>query len=553
MDRRQFLTLSPARQKTVKAPFGRTLSGINAYTGTWGTAQQVHLLKRALFGASPADLAWIKGLTMDQAVDALLTPVAAANYPQPPVNNYGDDATGIAPGATWVNSAPYTDNDDLDRGRRNSYKAWWLGVMLNQTRSIHEKMVLFWHNHFVTETQTVTDLRYVYKYNTVLRQNALGNFNALTKAITLDPAMLIYLNGYLNGKEAADENYARELHELFTVGKGPDSHYTEEDVRDTARVLTGWRVNPNTITSYFDATQHDFSNKEFSAFYGEKQVSGQSGPNGGMMELNDLIDNVIFKQPEVSKFIVRKIYKFFIYYQIDDAVEQNVIAPLAEIFRANEFNILPVLSALFRSEHFYDPLNMSCLIKSPIEFCVGLCREYSVAFPPAASYDMAYEKWDFVRQYAGSMLQDIGDPPLVAGWDAYYLEPQCHELWINTDTFPKRNRFSDALVSGQGGAMGLTIDVLAFADQLSDPSNPVTLVNDSLDLLYRIDVSTNLRAWLKNMILLSGQSPNSDYYWTDAWNSYKASPGDANLKAVVESRLRLLYKYIMNLSEYQLS
>lgn len=550
MDRRQFLTLSPSRQKSVKAPYRRTLSGINAYTGPFETAQKVHLLKRALFGASPADLAWMNGLTMDQAVDALLTPLAT--FPAPPVNNYGDDATGIAPGATWVNAVPYTDNDDLDRNRRASYKAWWLGVMLNQTRSIHEKMVLFWHNHFVTETQTVTDLRYVYKYNNTLRQYALGNFKTLTEAITLDPAMLVYLNGYLNSKEAADENYARELHELFTVGKGPDSHYTEEDVRATARVLTGWRVNPNTITSYFDATQHDFSNKAFSSFYGEKQVTGKSGPDGGLLELRELL-KIIFEQPEASKFIVRKLYRFFVYYKIDDAVEQDVIAPLAEIFRNSEFDILPVLSALFRSEHFYDPLNMSCLIKSPIDFCVGLCREYSVQFPPAASYSEAYDAWGFVQRTAASMLQDINDPPLVAGWDAYYQQPQGHELWINTDTFPKRNMFSDMLVTGQGGAMGLSINVLAFAEQLSDPANPVTLVNDSLDLLYRIDVSDYLRGWLKNTILLSGQSPDSDYYWADAWNAYKSNPGDANARAVVETRLRSLYKYIMNLSEYQLS
>ncbi len=550
MDRRQFLTMSPGRQKAAKAPYARTLSGINAYTGPFETAQKIHLLKRALFGASPADLAWIDGLTMDQAVDALLTPLAT--YPQPPVNNYGDDATGIAPGATWVNSAPYTDDDDLDRARRNSYKAWWMGVMLNQTRSIHEKMVLFWHNHFVTETQTVTDLRYVYKYNATLRQYALGNFKTLTEVITLDPAMLIYLNGYLNSKEVADENYARELHELFTVGKGPDSHYTEEDVRATARVLTGWRVNPTTMTSYFDATQHDFSNKSFSSFYGEKSVTGKTGPQGGLLELRELLE-IIFSQPEASKFIVRKLYNYFIYYKIDQAVEDNVIAPLAQIFRDNEFDILPVLSALFRSEHFYDPLNMSCLIKSPVEFCVGLCREFSVAFPPAADYSMAYDAWLNVQRTAASMLQDIGDPPLVAGWDAYYQQPQGHELWINTDTFPKRQMFSDGLVTGQGGMANLSIDVLAFADQLSDPANPVTLVNDSLDLLYRIDVSDYLRGWLKNNILLSGQSPDSDYYWAEAWNTYKANPGNAANREVVETRLRSLYKYIMNLSEYQLS
>lgn len=550
MDRRQFLTLSPENQETVYIPASgaRTDTGINPYTGEFGTAQVVHLLKRTLFGATPADIAWCSNLTMDQAVDALLTPQSTA--PSPPLNNYGNDETGVAPGTTWVNAAPASANEELDIKRRDSYKAWWIGVMLNQPRSIHEKMVLFWHNHFVTETRTVNDARYIYKYNTTLRQYALGNFKDFTKAITLDPAMLVYLNGNLNSKEAADENYARELHELFTVGKGPDSHYTEEDVRATARVLTGFRINSNTIQGYFEPTKHDITNKEFSSFYGNKKISGKTGPEGAT-ELDDLL-KIIFDQHEVARFICRKLYRFFVYYIIDDAAEQNVIAPLADIFRNNLFNIRPVLNALFKSEHFFDPLNTACLIKSPIDFCVGMCREFGVKFPLPSAYSEAYDAWAGIHNRAAGMLQNIGDPPLVSGWEAYYQIPLFHELWINTDTLPKRNQLSDMLITDAGYA-GLKIDALVFADQLSDPSNPVTLVKDSLDILYRVDVSDNLLSFLKNNILLSGQSPNSDYYWTNAWLAWKGNPADANLKAVVQTRLQAMYKYIMDLSEYQLS
>jgi uncharacterized protein (DUF1800 family) len=486
---------------------------------------------------------------MDAAVEALLTTLSTPATA--PLNTYGDDITGIAPGATWVNSTPppaATDDLDLDKQRRPTYQAWWLGIMLSQGRSLQEKMTLFWANHFSIETDKVLDARLAYRYNNMLRANALGNFKALVKAVTLDPAMLIYLNGNLNGKEAADENYGRELQELFTVGKGPDSHYTEEDVRAAARVLTGFRVDAATMTSYFETTQHEITNKEFSDFYLNKKVSGKTGPDGAT-ELDDLL-SIIFSANEVAKHIVRKIYRFFVYYLIDDAVEQDVITPLADIFRTNNFDIVPVLRTLFKSEHFYDPLNMSCLIKSPVDFTVGMLREFDVKFPTA--YMEQYTAWDTVRDYMAKMLQDIGQPPLVAGWDAYYQEPQYHELWINTDTLPKRNRLSDGLVSS-GGFEGLKIDVLAFADKLSDASDPIALVKDSLDILYRIDVSDTTRAWLKNTILLSGQNPDSDYYWTDAWNDYKASPGDANLRQIVESRLQTLYKYIMDLSEYQLA
>jgi uncharacterized protein (DUF1800 family) len=551
MDRRQFLTLSPQRQTAVKAntTSARTASGIGTYTGTFDTGQAVHLLKRTMFGSTPDDVAWCKGLGMDQAVEALLntvTPVTTA-----PLNTYGDDITGIAPGTTWVNSTPpppSTDDLDLDKMRRPTYQAWWLSVMLSQGRSIQEKMVLFWSNHFSTEADKVLDGRLVYRHNNMLRANCLGNFKALVKAVTLDPAMLIYLNGNLNGKEAADENYARELQELFTVGKGKDSHYTEEDVRAAARVLTGFRVDPVTMTTYFDSTQHEITNKEFSDFYINKKVSGKTGPEGAT-ELDDLL-NIIFSANEVAKHIVRKLYRFFVYYLIDDAVEADVITPLADVFRTSGWEIKPVLRALFKSEHFYDPLNMSCLIKSPVDFTVGMFREFNIKLP--TPYMEAYEAQDTIRDYMRNMLQDLGQPPVVAGWDAYYQEPQYHELWINTDTLPKRNRLSDSLISA-GGFEGMKIDVLAFADKLSDPSDPVALVKDSLDILYRIDVSDNTRSWLKNTILLSGQNPDSDYYWTDAWNDHKSSPGDMNYRQIVESRLQTLYKYIMDLSEYQLA
>ena len=129
--------------------------------------------------------------------------------------------------------------------------------MINQGTSIHEKMILFWHNHFATETLDIGDARYVYKHHMLLRKYALGNFKEFVKEITIDPAMLRYLNGYLNNKNSPDENYARELQELFTLGKGPKSNYTEGDVKAAARVLTGYTVNATIISSVFDPNRHD--------------------------------------------------------------------------------------------------------------------------------------------------------------------------------------------------------------------------------------------------------------------------------------------------------
>lgn len=551
MDRRSFLTLAPSsRSKTAPVKAARTLSGLTPYAGAWTTAQVVHLLKRAMFGATVPDVNYFQGLSMSAAVDALLDHVDAV--PASPVNNYNADNPdpAVPAGATWVMAGPAND-EDLDFARRYSFKSWWLGLMVNQERSMREKMTLFWHNHFATESNTIKDGRYVYHHNAMLRQNALGNFKALTKAVTLDPGMLVYLNGYLNEKTAADENYARELLELFTCGKGPESQYTEEDVRAAARVLTGYRVNTTTITSFFDATKHDLENKTFSPFLFSKVISGRTGTDG-TKELDELL-TIIFQQPEVARFLCRKFYRFFVYYDIDEATETNVIEPLAEIFRTSNYEIKPLLSALFKSEHFYDPLNMSCLIKSPIDFSVGLCREFGVEFPPVADYEEAYAAWGAVQAAAGDQQQNIGDPPLVSGWEAYFQEPQFHELWINTDTLPKRNMFSDLMITTgytRGGG-SVVIDPLIFAAQLSDPSDPVLLVSESLDILYRMGVSQDTKDFLKKDILLSGEE--QDYYWTNAWNAYAVDPTNMMNKNIVLVRLQALYKYIMDLSEYQLA
>lgn len=529
-------------------PNFRTLSGLNNYAGAFGNMQLVHLLKRTLFGVKQADILAYAGKPLNTVVDALLTPGTA---PSPPVNNYNDSNytdANVPAGQTWVN-APYTDGT-ADSRRTTSYKAWWLGRMLNQRQTIEEKMVLFWHNHFSTQTANIGDARYEYKHNALLRQYALGNFKQLVKQITTDPAMLRYLNGYQNVKTSPNENYGRELQELFTIGKGPNSKYTEDDVKAAARLLTGYTVNATTISSGFDSTKHDTANKQFSAFYSNKVIVGKTG-TGGATELDDMLD-MIFATDECALFICRKLYRFFVYYIIDDATETNVIAPLATIFRANNYEIKPVLKALFTSDHFFDPLNRGCVIKSPIDLHVGVCRDFNIVFPAETDYVNAYYMWDYIRAQSATISQNIGDPPNVAGWPAYYLAPQYHELWINTDTLPKRNQFTDTIVANGYTRNGkkIVIDVIAFTSTLPNPFDPNALVADALTQLYVIDVSQQVKDFLKS-ILLSSQL--ADHYWYDAWYAYNSLPTDASNKKIVTTRLTAFYKYIMDLPEYQLS
>jgi uncharacterized protein (DUF1800 family) len=560
MDRREFLTAR--RKASRKQPdsiqqVARTLSGITPYNGPWGTEEIVHLLKRTMFGAKPDDVTHFKLKGMSQSVDELLGPSVASLSPSPPVKEYEETGaanpdTTVAAGTTWINT--YSNDGTIESRRRASFKKWSLGLMINQERNIVEKMTLFWHNHFATETVDINSSIPIYKHHALLRANALGNFKTLVKDVTLDVAMLRYLNGYANTKTAPDENYARELQELFTLGKENNPNYTEDDVKAAARVLTGWRVDLPTSTSSFDINRHDTTNKTFSSFYGGTIVTGRTGATAGGLELDDLLTMIFNKKEEVSRFIVTKLYRWFCYYTIDAATKTNVIEPLAKIFRDNNWDIKPVLATLLKSEHFFDVLNRGCIIKSPLEITVNLCREFSISFPNASTeYPDAYGMWDYIRAQASSFNQNFADPPSVAGWPSYYQEPQFYELWVNTDTLPKRNRFTDQMVVNGYSRNGksIKIDPIAFAKKMSNPGDPNILLSDVVTYLYRVPLSQTSRDTIKKNILLSGQ--DQDYYWSNAWNSYIANPADNMAFQTVNTRLRDLLKYFMNLAEYHLA
>lgn len=555
MDRRDFVMAKrKAALFNTSAPNERvrTFSSLNPYNGPWTTPEVAHLLKRTMFGSTPDDINFFLGLGMDQAVDSLLT--IPLTPPSPPVKNYSnnnipptDPDYNLPMGQTWVT----INTTDADGQRRNSFKAWWMGLMLNQERNIREKMTLFWHNHFSTETNEIGRAIWAYNNNRLCRQFALGNFKQLVRAMTLDPAMLRYLNGYLNINNAPDENYARELQELFTLGKENNPNYTESDVIAAARVLTGWKINGITNTYSFNGNQHDRNNKQFSSFYNNYVLTGRTGATAGDLELDDLLNMIFGKNTEVSRFIVKKLYRYFVYYKIDSATEANVINPLAQLLVSSNWEVKPVLAALFKSEHFFDVVNQGCYIKSPVDLVVSVCREFGVVFPNSSDYVNAYNMWSYIQNFAALLQQNIGDPPDVAGWKAFYQSPQFHEIWVNSDTYPRRNLFTDTMITSGYSRNGqkIIIDPVAFTKKLPNPSDPNALINDALKVLYRIDISATTKAALKKQILLSNQDP--DFYWTNAWIAYINNPINANYQ-VVYLRLRDLYKYFMNLAEYQL-
>jgi Protein of unknown function (DUF1800) len=537
MDRREFLT----KVRRTSNRYSRTeATGLNAYAGSWTVNEVAHLLKRTMFGAKKADIDYFLGLSPDAAVNELLNNITV---PAPPLRDYGlirdefdvlHDDLGVVQGQTWVNDFNTLSNSNV-RGsinglRISSLEKWWAGLIINQNRSITEKMVMFWHHHFSVQQEEVGNATMLWRYHNLLRSNAMGNVKQLVRDVTIEPAMLLHLNGYLNSKLAPDENYAREMQELFTIGKGPDSLYTENDVIAAARVLTGWRINSTTYTSYLDAGAHDTGSKSFSPFYNSAAIG-----NNAEQEVDDLV-NIIFNTTEAARFICRKLYKWFVYYQIDDETETNVITPLGELLRSSNFQIKPVLSALFKSEHFFDTLSQACYIKSPYDIIAGTLREFSVPFPAYTDYVTGYPLFGSVYDEASAMQQTLFQPPDVSGWPAYYQEPMHYELWVNSNSLPKRANYTDELIND-----GM-IDVRGFANYSSNPADPNQLINDITALLLRYPLSTSSKTYTKNRFLLNNTS--NDTVWTNAWNSNNAT--------VINASLNELFKFIMNLPEFHL-
>ncbi|RRB07803.1 DUF1800 domain-containing protein [Larkinella rosea] len=504
------------------------------------TAEQVgHLLRRTTFGSTASQIKSLTGQTVAQVVTTLL---ADQPTPTPPLAL----ETGKA-----FHDLPF---DSVNTGKLKVYiKNWWANLMLNQPISLLEKMTLFWSNHFVTNDSTVNDYRFTYRYNSLLRQHALGNFKAFTIAITQDPSMLRFLNGNQNVVGTANENYARELQELFTIGR--NGGYTEDDVKAAAKVLTGWAdtgyrdVNNAAIGSTFRANRHDTTDKKFSAAYQNTVIKGRTGNNAGLDELNELID-MILRQVETPRYICRKLYRWFVNSEIPAEVEANFIQPLAELFRKNNFELKPVLSALFQSQHFFDEALRGAIIKSPVDLVVGTLRFWGVLAPDSPqSLPAFYQVGNYMYARVREQQQDLLNPPTVFGWTAFY-QTGFYQQWINSTTLGLRGSFGDALTTNALKLNGKpVIDVLAYVKTLSDPTDPAKLVNDLTGQLLAVSLTQAQKDFLTDTVLLNS-IPR--YEWTGEWNDYVKSPNDAAKKQAVQIKLTAFLQYIFRMAEYQI-
>lgn len=523
------------------------LMSLSPYSGPWEDTQITHLIRRLKFGVTKADIDFFRKLSMADAVDLLLT---EATEPPLPVNDYNEDGftdPDVPFGQTWIN-APY--RNEFEGGRLMSLKRWWMDNMINQGHSITEKMLLFWHNHLVTEWFGIFVSKASYQYMKTLRKHQMGNFRTLMKDITIDMSMLLYLNGAQSHKDSPDENYARELQELFCVGKGPNSKYTESDVRAAARVLTGWSVDtwpPN--KSEFQTWRHDTGDKQFSEFYGNYLIKGRTG-TAGQFEVDELLD-MIFNNEETALYLCRKIYSFFVYPQISEEVENTIIAPLAQLLRESNFVIKPVLDKLFKSEHFYDINLKAAVIKDPANHLIGVWKALNPPLPPGMN---EMEKVELKSSIFWSMHNNgmqLGDPPSVAGWPAYYQQPIFDKGWITTNTILDRAIHTDSLIywGFWSPSYQVPADLIRFAEQLDNPEDPNQLLNQCILIFLGLDVSDEVKQRLKS-ILLSNQA--EDYYWTTAWIAFKQDPNNDTKRLIVENRLKWTFQRMLQMAETHL-
>ena len=385
-----------------------------------------HLLNRTGFAANTPEITEFAQLTREAAVARLL--------------GWTDRAPAV-PAPDWT-QAPYEPplrpalmsdeaRKDYQRqlvGQGRDLKAWWMAEMLTTASPLTEKMVLFWHNHFASSLRKVRMPLLMYRQHMTLRRHALGNFRELLHAVARDPAMLIYLDGAASRKGQPNENFARELMELFTLGEG---RYSEQDVKEAARAFTGWSIDRDTGEFLFRRALHDD---------GVKTVLGASGPHDGAAVLG-----ILLARPETAEFIVAKLWREFVSTEPD----MGEVRRIAGVFRSSGYDIRTALHELLTVDAFYAPRHRGNLVKSPVDLVVGTLRQFRMAVADPLPYALT----------VGRLGQDLFAPPNVKGWPG-------GDTWINATTLLSRRQFLENLFRGNETGATSTMQRVATAGDM---------------------------------------------------------------------------------------
>jgi uncharacterized protein (DUF1800 family) len=392
-------------------------SALAPYHGSLDTRRAAHLLRRAGFGGTEADVARYAAMPVGDAVESLVRFAPTSSLPAPD-NVFSPEELLDQYGPRGFRALPAPEKRALQKEIRErsvestlSLQLWWLNRMLATPAPLQERMALYFHGHFTTAAvQKGVSPKLVLAQNQLFRNAALGNLRELTRAISTNTAMLLYLDGAENVAAHPNENFARELMELFTLGV---DHYTEMDVRESARAWTGWKFDRFTQTATFYPNLHDD---------GVKTFLGKTGNFGG-----DDIVNIIFAQPQCARFFATSLLSAFVY----DDPEPELIDGVAALLRKHDFELAPVMSAILRSNVFYSDRAYRALVKSPVEFVVGTYKTLGLA-----QFDAT------IQPRLKQMGQVLFYPPNVAGWPG-------GANWLTSDMMIARQNFLSTIVTSE--------------------------------------------------------------------------------------------------------
>lgn len=524
-------------------------------SGPLGHRLASHLLRRTTFRYTRAQIDAFAVLTADQAVEQLLI------VPAPTISEPIDHQTG----QPWINSGvePITGVGLL----RDYVKSWWTHQALLDP-SIGHKMMLFLHSNFVVAAAEGTAEEY-FDYLGLLRFYATGNFQTLAKKITLDNQMLRYLDNTLNNKANPNENYAREFLELFTIGKGPQvgpgdyTNYTEDDIIAAARLLSGIKTQGNRLNIDPDTGipmgrlavfQHDTGDKQFSAAFDNLIIIGKNTADGMLEELDDFV-NMIFAQMATAKTICRKLYRFFVSSELNPEIESDIIDPLALTLFNSGYDLGTTLRELLKSVHFYDEDDADAtneiiggLMRSPLELVLHALAYFEVPIPdpvtdPQEHYDRFYTK-GLYRGFLPGAGMDLFKPSDVAGYPAYYQEPDFQKNWFNSSTIVTRYQLPEMLIQGKrvlyNQRLGTEVDIVQYVnDNVSNPEDAFTVATELVRDLLPEEPSVDRFDFYLNGMFLDGIPA---YDWTADWQAYVSSGDDSDVRPALESLLTsLLY------------
>lgn len=395
----------------------------------WTLFEAAHLLNRAGFGGSPDEIRAFHSLGRFKAVDSLVSPAEPADaFPLPAWANeereLADRREQMRQRRELRQKMDGLTPEEADKLRRQMFQAmqqenrrqalegqaWWFRRMLQTKAPLREKMTLFWHDHFATSIQKVREPVMMLNQNELFRSHAFGSFRELARSIVMDPAMMMYLDTQNSRKGKPNENFARELMELFTLGEG---NYSERDISEAARAFTGYQIDRFTGGVTHNRRQWDEE---------KKTILGKTGAFNG----TDVID-LIFDQPAAARFMVKKIWEFFVH----DSLAASAADALAAVFRKADYRMAPLLREIFLSREFYSEASIRSQIKSPVQFLIQLLKQLEISEPPAG--------------FAITAQQQLGQvlfmPPNVAGWD-------WGQAWINTNTLLTRYNLAGFITKG---------------------------------------------------------------------------------------------------------